>query len=704
MASLVPGFEYDIFISYRHKDNRYDGWVTEFVSHLKKELEATFKDEITVYFDENPTDGLLETHDVDQSLKGKLKCLIFIPIISQTYCDPKSFAWRHEFQVFNKLAKEDTYGRDIKLGNGNVSSRILPVRIHELDQEDLSMLEAELGGVLRSVEFIFKSAGVNRPLKSDDDRKENLNRTYYRDQINKVANAIKEIITAIRNPSRIQAQPRKEVVVPAKRRIGRRLLAITSAGILVLLLAGYITYFLYTKNLDRSVAVVPFADLSQAHDQEWFCDGMTEEILSHLSRINGLRVISRTSCMTYKGTKKAAKEIAQELGVTHILEGSIRNSADRIRVTVQLIDAVKDEHIWAKDYDFTDLKDALSLQKSVSTNVAQLLKGSLTQEDKESLSKTNTDNPAAIELYLKGRSFWDMRTAQSYDSAEYYYKYALELDPNYALAYAGLADCYTLGQQGMSTVEEIEVAKIYLTKALALDSNLCEAITTKGFIESHIEYEWEKGEKTLARAIDINPNYSIARLYHGNIKIFTGRSINEGLEEVKKGLQLDPLSPSVNWAVGSRYVSLELNESAVKQFRKTLAIDPGHIQAVIGMAYSLVRLQKYDEALDAINNTQALPAFYRDIFIALSYAERGETAKAKAQLEKLPAVLPRRGPPKPLVRTYIDLKDYDAAITMLEDQYKERSLNNLGLKTDPSYDPLRGLPRFKALLRKMNFE
>ncbi len=640
MASLLPGFEYDIFISYRQKDNRYDGWVTEFVTQLKKELEATFKDEISVYFDANPFDGLLETNDVDKSLEGKLKCLIFIPIISQTYCDPKSFAWRQEFQVFNKLAKEDSYGRDIKLGNGNVSSRILPVKIHELDQEDLSMLEAELGGMLRSVEFIFKSAGVNRPLKSDDDRKENLNRTYYRDQINKVANAVKEIITAIRNPSRTQAQPRKEVVVPAKRHTSRRLLAFTSAAVLALVLAVYFIYSFTNARRDGSIAVIPFADLSQAHDQEWFCDGMTEEILSHLSRINGIRVISRTSCMKYKGSKTAAKDIAQELGVTHILEGSIRKSADRIRVTVQLIDAVKDEHIWSKNYDFTDSKDIFSLQASVSTNVAKLLKGSLTQQDKESISKTSTDNPAAYELYLKGRFFWAFRTAESNDSAEHYYKHALELDPNYALAYAGLADCYTLGQQRMTAVEEIEVAKIYLAKALALDSNLCEALTTKGFIESHIEYDWQKGERTLARAIEINPNYSIARLYHGNINIFTGRSINEGLAEVKKALELDPLSPSVNWALGSRYVGLELNESAVKQFRKTLAIDPGHMAAVVGMAYSLIRLHKYDSALDAVNNTQALPAFYRDIFTALTYAERSETAKARTYLEKLPTGTP----------------------------------------------------------------
>ena len=157
MASIITGYEYDIFISYRQKDNKYDGWVTEFVGHLKRELESTFKEDITLYFDENSYDGLLEIHNVEKSLEGKVKSLIFIPIISQTYCDTKSYAWSHEFCAFNKMAKEDLFGRDIKLGNGNVASRILPVKIHDLDIEDSYLLENELGGVLRPIEFIFKS-------------------------------------------------------------------------------------------------------------------------------------------------------------------------------------------------------------------------------------------------------------------------------------------------------------------------------------------------------------------------------------------------------------------------------------------------------------------------------------------------------------------------------------------------------------------
>ena len=199
MSSIIEGYSYDIFISYRQKDNKYDGWVTEFVDNLKKELEATFKEEVSVYFDINPRDGLLETHDVDASLKEKLKCLVFIPVISRTYCDPKSFAWAHELTAFVELASIDKFGLKVILHNGNVASRVLPVRIHDIDNNDLRLCEELLSGVLRSVDFIYKSPGVNRPLRSGEDHPhDNLNKLYYRDQINKIANAIDEIINSLK--------------------------------------------------------------------------------------------------------------------------------------------------------------------------------------------------------------------------------------------------------------------------------------------------------------------------------------------------------------------------------------------------------------------------------------------------------------------------------------------------------------------------
>ncbi len=198
MSSLIPGYAYDIFISYRQKDNKYDGWVTEFVANLKKELDATFKEDISIYFDENPHDGLLETHDVDQSLNEKVKCLIFLPIVSQTYCDPNAFAWQKEFLAFRNFARGDRYGLDLKLSNGNVTKRILPVRIHEIDTADKQLFEKEVGGVLRPIDFILKAGGINRPLRDKDDNiVKDYRQPFYRDNVNKVANAIKEIILSL---------------------------------------------------------------------------------------------------------------------------------------------------------------------------------------------------------------------------------------------------------------------------------------------------------------------------------------------------------------------------------------------------------------------------------------------------------------------------------------------------------------------------
>ncbi len=199
MASLIPGYEYDIFISYRQKDNKYDGWVTEFVDNLERELDSMFKEEINVYFDINPSDYLLENYDVDASLKDKLRCLVFIPVISRTYCDPKSFAWEYEFKPFVEQASGDTFGIKVKLPNSNTASRILPVRIHDLDSSDVTLFESTIGGVLRPIDFIYKETGVNRQLRAkDDDIIKSTDQVLYRDQINKVALAIREIIQGMR--------------------------------------------------------------------------------------------------------------------------------------------------------------------------------------------------------------------------------------------------------------------------------------------------------------------------------------------------------------------------------------------------------------------------------------------------------------------------------------------------------------------------
>jgi len=212
MSSIIEGFNYDIFISYRQKDNKYDGWVTEFVDNLKLELESMFKDEVSVYFDINPSDYLLETYDVDASLKDKLKCLVFVPIISRTYCDPKSFAWDNELKAFVDKASGDQFGFKVKLPNGNVANRVLPIRIHDLDISDTKLFESLVGGVIRSVDFVYKETGVNRQLRAkDDDIVKSQGQILYRDQINKVALAIRDIIESMKLPAASDKSKGKEI-------------------------------------------------------------------------------------------------------------------------------------------------------------------------------------------------------------------------------------------------------------------------------------------------------------------------------------------------------------------------------------------------------------------------------------------------------------------------------------------------------------
>ena len=457
MSSIIEGYNYDIFISYRQKDNKGDRWVSEFVEALNTELESTFKEEISVYFDINPHDGLLETHDVDASLKDKLKCLIFIPIISQTYCDSKSFAWQHEFVAFNKMAKEDQFGRDIRLAGGNVASRILPIKINDLDPEDKTLLENEIGGVLRSIEFIYKSSGVNRPLRANEDHpQDNLNKTYYRDQINKVANAVKEIIAAIKKHDQQKVEISKEVVnlKPEKQKNFKLKIIIASIIILALIVLSYFIIPMFSKpkeHLEKSIAVLPFRNDSSSDSTTYFINGLMEEILNNLQRIKDFRVLSRNSVEQFRNnTTKSTPEIAKKLGVNYIVEGSGQKYGNKFVLRVQLLLAKNERHIWGKSYDREILQtsDIINIQSEIAQAIAAELNAVITPEEKQLIEKKTTTNLTAYDFYQQGEEernkYNDNTNKQDLIRAAELYRESLKYDSTFAKAYVGLAWVYQI--------------------------------------------------------------------------------------------------------------------------------------------------------------------------------------------------------------------------------------------------------------------
>jgi TolB-like protein/lipoprotein NlpI len=508
MASLIPGFEYDIFISYRQKDNKGDRWVSEFVDALKTELESTFKEEISVYFDINPHDGLLETHDVDASLKEKLKCLVFIPIISRTYCDPKSFAWEHEFKAFLELASQDRFGLMVKLPNGNVASRVLPVKIHELDNDDIKLCEAVLGGVLRGVEFIYKEPGVNRPLTQDDDEKLNLNKTKYRNQINKVANAIDENIRSLRRVQILPEEgknqnkkPLKEVKREEKNKIlktktgGREEIRTSSAhkiftlkkwGIrIALILAALLIPCIWfawpflsnpkiiSKNYESSVAVMIFEDLSDVLGFENFASGTTNDLISRLSRIQNLKVATITESLRFKQHKSLTRAICKDLGVKLVLQGSLKVEGENVTLTAELVDGEKDMAIWQQS-KVGKLEKILDIQDEIVRGVVRAInvKYSSRQVQKQ-VGRRPTKNFRAYEFFLKGDEELTKWTFEGMTKALTFYDKALQFDQNFPDAYshAALANLAITFFGYVNDNKVIESTKTYAKKALSFETD-----------------------------------------------------------------------------------------------------------------------------------------------------------------------------------------------------------------------------------------
>jgi len=701
MSSIISGYEYDIFISYRQKDNKHDGWVTEFVDNLKGEIESTFKEEISIYFDINPSDGLLETHDVAESLKDKLKCLVFIPIISRTYCDPNCFAWEYEFKAFVEQASKDQFGLKLKLPNGNVVNRVLPVRIYELDTNDIKLCEFILGGVLRSVDFIYKSAGVNRPLNPSDNSHDNLNKTYYRDQINKVANSIKEIITSIGQHFPQKEEAPKEAFKPIlfPRESNKTKIIVPTVIALVLLVLAYFLIPTLSKpkeQFEKSVAVLPFANLSNDPEQEYFSDGIVEAILDHLFKIGELKVTSGTSTKRYKSTELSVKEIGRELGVSSILEGSVQKIGNNVRITAQLIDSRTDVHLWSEIYD-RNISDIFSIQSEVAQSVARELKATLTSKEKGQIEKNQTSSVIAYNLYLQGRFFWNKRTEEEQKKSIEFFEKSVALDPNYALAYAGMADAYfILTWRGwLPNPEGYIRAKGFALQALEIDNNLAEAHTSLGWLLFWSEWKWEEARKELNRAIELNPNYANAHQAYSELLDIL-RQDKAAREQLNLALELDPLSPAMNGLNGLHYYNEGKLKESLEACHRLAEIDLYNSQGVYWQYFRIYLRNGEDlKAIEALQklmpgNAMTIKEVYYKSGIngIFNYLIESEINKSTNYFRTLASL-------------YAKLDKKEEELSWLEKAMKENLTNLPEINNNPDFDNVRSEPRFQAIIKKM---
>ncbi len=615
MASLIPGFEYDVFISYRQNDNKYDGWVTGFVANLNKELEATIKDKVTVYFDANPHDGLLETYSVDRSLEDKLRCLIFIPILSRTYCDPKSFAWNNEFLAFLKIAREDSIGLDVKLSSGNVASRVLPVRIHDLNPEDVSLVESQIG-VIRSIDFIYKEAGVNRPLHpTEENPNDNLNKTHYRNQINKVANAIDEIIRSlkmIRSMPDVEKSRTDQVFTRDQREAGKRVSGehypSKSKRLIIIALSALLCIagvFILNRNhaaelskLDKSIAVLPFVNDSPDTNNVYFCNGMMEDILNNLVKIKDLSVKSRTDVEAYRGIKKSRKEIARELGVNYLLEGSVRRQDNQFRMMLQLIDAETGFHKWSQPYD-GEISDVFKVQADIARRVADGLEAIITSEEEKDIEKIPTSDIRAYEFFIIAREeslkYWNTHDSRDSRKSFEYLNKAIELDPNFEDAVDLKGTCY-------AALKQYDSAWVCAKRILAINPSSFNAYSLLG--------EYYRYSNDPIPAIE---NYKNALKYSGNLKPEDLKIINlwissiycwnlnnyrDGFTYLQKSV--DSTSYTYWMYLGAIFGGIGEFEKAEKYCKISVEIDSALIAAY---AYSLIlsMQSKYDEALKLLD-------------------------------------------------------------------------------------------------------
>ena len=459
---------------------------------------------------------------------------------------------------------------------------------------------------------------------------------------------------------------------------------------------------------NMSLVVLPLENLSGDADQDYFADGMTDELTANLAKIRSLRVISRSTAMAYKGTHKPLSEIARDLKVDAVVEGTVLKAGNRVRITAELVQVSTDHHLWADTYE-SPLGDVLALQNRVSSAIVDQIRINLSPEDKQRLAKNPSVSPAAYEDYLKGRYYWNKRSSDGFTKAIGYFEDATRRDPQYALAYAGLADCYgIIGATiygSLPAAEAAPKAKAAATRALEIDPTLAEAETSLATAKFNYDWDWAGAAQGFQHAIQMDPRYATAYQRYSLYSIAMGR-FDESLEQIKTARELDPLSISINSSLGWRLYLARQYDRSIEQLRDTLEMDPSYEWAhfILGQAYE----QKGEFNLARAELQKAVELSHNSplMISALAHADAlsGNHEEALRLLQQLTAQSRQQYvSPFYVAVVYIALGKTETAMDWMEKAFADHSNGLVFLKVEPELDPLRSNPRFIALQHKLNF-
>jgi eukaryotic-like serine/threonine-protein kinase len=452
----------------------------------------------------------------------------------------------------------------------------------------------------------------------------------------------------------------------------------------------------------RSIAVLPLENLTGDPGQQYFTDGMTDALITNLAQVGSLRVISRTSTMHYRDSRKALPDIAKELGVDAIVEGSVARSGNRVRIDAQLIQASTDRHLWAKGYE-RDIQDVLALQSDIARTIATEVQIQLTANEQARLAGRPV-NPDAYEAYLKGRFFWNKRNKEAINKSIEYFNDAIRLDPGYAAAYSGLADAYTITgcgtPAGMPIQEAGPKAKAAALKAVELDENSAEAHTALGFQKLCYDGDASSAENEFKRAIALNPNYATA--HHGYAVLLMGWRDAEGMDQIQQALRLDPVSPNINGVFGNYLMETRQFEKAIEQFRKTVELDPQQYNSRTRLGFAYAVVHRYTEAEIEFKKAEEISPNSVTSLAALAYIYglEGKKTQAERALSEIRPLAVKAGHPWLVCLVYIGLNQKDEAMRWLKKAYEQDDFY-FNLK-DPLLDPVRSEPRFQDLERSVN--